>query len=488
MNLRKFALAAAMAAVAAPASALVPPPLGADVIDLELDISGASASDQFILGLLEDELCQAGTIDRFDGASGNHFAVACTVPAANVPNLSGNLNVLFRKRSEGGSAIGVGPVCDETAVTMLRVGTNCSETAPNSGQWDCADTNIAANRVSVVPDAGVSDVGPSEVKSEASTNCSVVKSVFGVIMGQPVTQKLRDALQAAQGLTVGSDTEADMPTLTSLDIVSAFTGPLQKWSQLQVNTGSGSVALTAAPGVTPPTPGFGEGDLVTLCRRVITSGTFASHAIKLEKDGCTVGALPILSFPNGGGDPANGPVVMPHNPGSSDVSRCLDALNDGRPNDVDPGFPFGSEWALGQQSTEKVPTSDSDDKNGYRFVKIDGNAPTIPNVAGGLYKFWVSSTIQYVDQATIGADRAALVDALAANAGNPQAVGGQIAVQPFGDGGSIALGVNGCDVEFNADGSVNTSLPCTPYTHAASGVTRNCVEQTLVPGKVAPLL
>ena len=58
---------------------------------------------------------------------------------------------------------------------------------------------------------GVSDVEPAFFTNNTS-NITAATS-YALIFGVPVSLNVRNAMQAQQGLTVGSDTEANMPSL-----------------------------------------------------------------------------------------------------------------------------------------------------------------------------------------------------------------------------------------------------------------------------------
>src|SRR5690606_32445684 len=75
------------------------------------------------------------------------------------------------------------------------------------------------------------------------------------------------------------------------------------------------------------------------------------------------------------GAPADGPVIH-ENQGSGDVDNCMNHLAD------------AGKWAVGVSSLER-----GSDK--FRFVAVDGVAPTLANVAANKYWDWAGSTLQY---------------------------------------------------------------------------------------------
>ena len=511
MQLRKFAAGSALAAVVTPAFALNPSDLGEG--DIVIDIAGASATENFIVATARTDLCVLGDDHLYLGESEDQLAVFCTMgpdpdPASTaspngVPGLAANVQVLIRKRSDNGSGEGVGPVCDQTGLSFMKIdATQCTLVSgnPTQGEYSCEDTDDAVGRdLGVIPDAGVSDVGPTEVKELPSSNCQVVLPTIATIFGQPVTTSLRDALQAAQGLTIGSDSEADMPSLSEPALKSLWKGEVQDWNQFSIkdtnnvdsNAATTSLGLVdfvtaynAANGTSIPVPSETR---VSICRRVNSSGTFATTAIKLIAQDCEIGAGSIVPF----GDfflDFTGPLVQPLQGGSSDMAACLTDLNnnavvsgeDNFGNATDNSTLGGSIWGIGQQSTERVPTAASASSNGYRFIKINGVSPRQENAANGSYPLWVSSTFQWLSNSNFSADERAVLNALSSQAGTPAQTGdtsGAAAdrngIHPWGVAGVAALGANGCEVALDSAGAYDDTLPCIPYTHTV-GQTRNC--------------
>lgn len=461
MKLKK-ALWAVPCAFAFAGSAHALPPT--DTPDFEIWISGASASDGFIENLL-GSLCDAGTLDIFRDDSSNpgraQRAFFCNIDEAQVPGLTADSPaVLIHKRSAGGSALGVRPVCDkvpaggiEAPIDFLEIDGDCTNAGGN--EWLCPPDQLVQRH----PDAGVSDVGPSEFAAGLeSNNCDTVASSFGLVFGTPVNSRLRDALQSAQGLTVGSDTAADMPSLTIQQIRSLFVGNIPTWDRLQYG---GAGLNTFASGLTD--------NRVVVCRRVPTSGTQTQSQLVLLGSGCTAGALAPLGAP---GNVFSGPIVT-ENSGSGDVELCLQAAQD------------AGQMAIGVQSTER----NADEAFDYRFIRHNGVVPTIANAARGLYDDWVVSTVQYKFPFVDDGDRddiTAILDTLIADAANPTEVAaanaGSDSGHDWGQGGSLALAENGC----SPDATFVESNPCTPYTRSPGGTPNNCTGPYLLDTEVSP--
>ncbi|MEL7447962.1 MAG: hypothetical protein AAFN78_02065 [Pseudomonadota bacterium] len=448
--------------------------------DYEIWISGASASDGFI-GELLTELCVDGTLDTYFDDSSNpgraQRAFFCTIDETQI---TGGLDVaqpdvLIHKRSAGGSALGVRPVCDkltggagnEDPIDFLQIDTDCVFDN-GTGAYLCPPDQL----VQVHPDAGVSDVGPGEFTDGLqSSNCDVTNSSFGLVFGILANLRLRDALQSAQGLNVGSDAAADVPSLSTSQIRSILVGNVPTWDRLTFN---GQGLNTYAQGLVSNT--------VNVCRRVPTSGTQTQSQLVLLGSGCIAGALGPAGAP---GNPFTGPVVV-ENSGSGDVELCMQAVEDGGTVDnVGGSTTFQPGMAIGVQSTEK----NGDEAFDYRHIRIDGVLPTINNAAKGLYQDWVVSTVQwkfpFVDDGNRD-DIVAILDQIVRDAANPAAVASANTnadfVHDWGQGGALALAENGCSTDTTFD----IGNPCTPYTRSPGGTPNNCTGPYLLDSESSP--
>jgi ABC-type phosphate transport system substrate-binding protein len=446
--------------------------------DLEIFMSGASAQDKGIAALFQD-LCVTGSLDVYkdDGAKPGkaHSAYFCTVDNAKVPGLAATSpKVLFHKRSKGGSAQGVNPVIDELAIDAMAINnSNCTETSAGSQDWRCTISN-PGDLTAVVSDAGVSDVNPEmfvgqntpagndPVDSTAVAQKMEVRSAAALVFGVPVTTSLRNALQEAQfgvaDACVGAETEACMPSMSKHQIASIISGQLKSWSAFKVaGTPLTSVATTL------PTD-----TKVTYCRRVNGSGTQAQKNAKYLNYPSRAGALAPKAAP---GNPFTGPVVI-ENSGSGDVSLCLNDFNNGT-NTSTQNAAGKTAWAVGVQSTEK----NADLGDDFRFIKIDGVAPTVENAANGKYVDWVELTYQWRKPVFNGptGDKLTIIEQIANNAGAPGIIASKLNtsyVHPWGQGGYLAVSTNGHTPAAN--GILDLANPVTPYSHAVGGSLDNC--------------
>ncbi len=499
MKLRKLHVAVAMAlgaGISGHASALSLPVNTANT--LEVRVSGASAQDTGVFNMMR-RICSNGTLDVYTNQTntsasypfvGNQALYLCT----NNTNTSFGItglgtafsNVALYKSSVGGSGTGVQPVNNSVATAFL-IGTNtatalgCSNTASPISVAATTDTSsntvLGSARVflncsatqNVVPDAGFSDVEPPLFDSNpANTNNLAVNSANGVIFGIPVTLNLYRALQTAQGLTTDDDA-SHMPSLSKLQIAGVLNGAITSWANLETPTG-GSLGLSD--------------NTVYLARRVDTSGTQKFAGIYFLNNPCYAGSDFVISTPATTSCTApTGTVFL--GSGSSDVKNCLNALN------------TGGRAGLGLLSTEFPPKS----TDGYRFVKVNGKAPSLVNAANALYDYVAEQTIQWRSTTNpLTGTKLTFMQGVVAKIGDPvvvSAIDGPL-VLPISDGvsgtfnaGLMSLFTNGYTPNDPATSSGLTNSvvlanPVIPSSKAVSGSPQNCsTPQVIFPVSVS---
>ncbi len=462
-------------------------------------ISGASAPRAFIENLfvnpavpVANRICDPNKPvwkfkDSGNGKSQN--AYLCEMDTGN-PSLAGiasvKPNLLIYKRNAGGSAQGVSPLLSQDpadvvspTIEFLDISTGCSLVTPATvgtlGQVKCSSTQQA------VPDAGVSDVDPIQFRaqntpagfspiSQADLSKLTVKGTVALTFGVPVTTDMRNGLQEAQfGVgdpCVGSDTEACMPSLSRNQLANIFAGRINNWDQLRV----GGVKVFSNASATYK--GFGPvASRVHICRRVNGSGTQAQMGINIMNTPCSEAAVTPATDNTGLNEFA--PVAQVHEmSGSGDLTDCLAALDTGAigvttgkmGNGTFFNNSYGKRWAIGLQALEKKSPN-------FRFIKIDGVAPTLANVASGKYLDWAEQTWQYNTARMTDASRVdtkTIVDALIASAGEPTVVGEINKKFVHGFHGLQETGFLANPNAFSplADGTVDLTRPVNPYTHA----------------------
>jgi hypothetical protein len=456
-------------------------------VQYHVKMSGATAQDRN-LGQLFADLCVPGSLDEyFDGptgnAGGNHRAYFCKIDSSKVTGLSSsNPNVLFSKTSTtktaggniGGSGIGVNPVLLKLPVDVMSINNgNCVAPVTGENYWRCRITQ-PGDVSQIVPDAGISDVNPSlfigantptgvsPVDAAQASRLLTVKSGGALVFNTPVTTQLRNALQRAQIAAgnlatdcAGKETEACMPSLTKAQIASLMTGAVANWEGVKI----GGRSLTE----------FAEGSTtdskVYICRRTNGSGTGATINAKVLDVPCSVAAANPLETSND----LIGPVVR-LNAGSGNVDSCLADLNDGT-NTGGQNAAAVKAWAIGVQSTER----NANNKLNYRYIKVDGFAPTLENAASNKYGIVAEVTYQWLKTGGPTGDIAKIIARVATDAGKPSIVAKNNASYKYtwGQAGYLAVASEGWAV---TPGPFDINNPVWAYTHVdpQTGILDNC--------------
>jgi hypothetical protein len=449
MKLNKISLgvAAVIGLLSAPAHALLASSytnaseFAGDTLNIRM--SGATAQDPGVLAATL-RFCTAGSMTAY--SISNNFVYFCTINTATLTGVTARgtpsvapTKLALYKYSVGGSGSGVGFVNDATAIPFLdltKLATSCTAaslsatadadgTATNLSTYQAfactaASTSVTTNALSYI---GISDVEPAFFGAPSSYSKLSSAGLASVIFGVPVTKNAYNALQAAQGLTVGSMTEANMPSLSQAQVTSMYTQEGQTWAGL---TGT---EVNAAD------------DTIYVARRANSSGTQKTYEALIARTvNGTLGARncqsDVESFVSGAdaldnnavNNTCDGSNIVVNGSGSGQVAACLNKHND------------AGRGAVGVMTTEtKVSTSTK-----FAFAKISGVAPTQANVAAGKYAQYSDAAINLRTGATsptasannysnfVTKFKAAFADGAIINVING-------APQPFGAAGVIAL-------------------------------------------------
>lgn len=475
-----YVVAAALAASAGSAFALAP----SATINLTVNISGSSAQDgaleQMFL-LTAADVCASGTADvfRFDS---NHRITTCKLAsAAPVPTALQGLNVALRKSSVGGSGSGVQFVADGDGVQQVSL-TDAAFLACGSGGGIHA-CGTASTFDNPAPDAGISDEEPALFGATSAQLANLsAESQAGVIFGIPVTLNLRNALQAAQGLTVGSETEANMPSLSKPLITGIFSGLITDWSQV---LDKNLQPLTTSSLVSGAGLSFPAHTSVYIDRRVDSSGTQHGARVYFLNDPCTPGFLQptgVLQFvtPTDGTSATSGGTCNPTagtvdaGSGSGNVATCMDLNN------------TDNNWAIGIEGVDVEPVIGTD---GYRFIKVGGVAPDLLNVEEGRYDYYMENSIQWRQGPGLvtGAPAPtgnvlAMVNLVASQESSPSVIAAIDGVfllnqSPGAYTGFMALPTVGTNAPTIPSPNTNAGVlanPVATYTKSPTGITNNC--------------
>lgn len=451
---------------------------GATVVRL----SGASAQDLGLRNVLR-RLCLPGTMTQYNISNQN--AYVCKPNTSQVSGINGNLVVY--KTSVGGSGTGVGPVASAQNLEFLDIPTmfagNMAAFCPNApivtpataavapdtiGLPEFRRVNCAANapRSNGVADAGLSDTEPALLGATATQIAALnSRGTNQLVFGIPVTLTMYRGLQLAQGLGQ-DDTAANVPSLSRAQIANIFTGAIVDASQLTDPAGN---PLPAQP--------------LVVSRRVSTSGSQSITEVFFLNGRCTPTAQAFSAGDAeyrtdadafaGCRDAVLTDPFHARNSGTTQVWQCLK------------GADVSGRWGIGNISTETVPSLTASDGQ-FRYIKVDGYAPTILNAALGKYLFVAEQSMQWLNSFTevsAGA-RFRVANYVRTNLGNPvviQSVNGDFN-QLFGQAGLLGVpdGVTNFPPAAPLTEAAMIATPVNTWSKSFSGALSNCQAPTIV--------
>lgn len=476
-------------------------------------MSGATAHDAGLLLLLRNStpgavICKPNTLDVYITASKNDALYFCT---GGVNSGANNKRLAIFKESDGGSGVGVGPlvraqetlsISDGTTITRnwLDVGdatvrASVGVSKPASGSFAAYKEHAGMPSTAVTTvgsvDVGISDIEPArfaQIYNPAITAAELkalqINGISGVIFGVPVTKSIYQRLQALQFATTNvchpsnagygsitdtasnASSEACMPSLNKDQVSAMYTGSLTTWDKIKSAINNTETVASVAP----------YGALVDaniyVQRRFATSGTQRSFEVYFADTGCVVGAPKFLSKTI---------ARITENSGTNNVISGLNADE------------LAGRGSIGILTTEKVPNS----SDGWRFVKLNGAAPSLLNVVKGTYDLYFESTIQWRKVPVgglpiIAADKRAVAIAIVNQLGNPSVVS-TLNVSfnhPFGRAGLVGNAIKNRlrapTTPFVASGANPSNAsdvyvrPIASSTRGPNGVPNACLNPTKV--------
>lgn len=416
MKLKALAIALSALSVNSFAAGLAP----TGNFDITYRMAGSSAMDNHLFYTVLKNICGTNisvlnppSTSSTPHKLGNYFGVACTAKTtaqdADIDSNVSGKNILWLKRSAGGSAYGVNTLTTAAPSAFAQLdpttctanGTYTPPTVILGGA--SVDAYTCTNGSGTfTQDGGIADIHPSGffgsntpagfsdvVAGDVSTYLGSPKGSFGAIFGIVVSKNLRDALQLAQygANCVNNETEACMPSMSRTALASIFTASNNNWNQFYLSSGpNAGTQLTAVAGVSPP-----ASTNIRVCRRANGSGTQAILNTFLLKSPHSSAALSPAA-----GNTAN----IVQGSGSSDVINCIKSWNNGASASIATDLGTGTVtvnstnavgWAIGVSGLEKADPT-------MRFIKVDGFAPTAKNVHAGTYTFYAEGVFtQRVD-------------------------------------------------------------------------------------------
>jgi len=372
-------------------------------------LAGSSAVDLAVEKFIANS-CLPSTLDayRTDAGGKTYYLWTCETnnSAPNFVLSSANTKIAIHKNTNS-STDGVTAVAAATPLAYLQVAdlnTSASQcavsptviaatsTIPQYNRFNCGTTagNSGVGTANVAPRFGFSDSEPKQFNASVASQLTSAYPLT-IVFGIPVTANVRNALQTAQGLTAGDETEAGMPSLTSAQITQIYTGAYSSWSNLGINVGADNAIYTV--------------------RRSNGSGTTRAFDATFVTDFCIPGATAIASattlvtstISSQCNSAANGGTAKLQAGTSDDVAACLNSFQSN-----------GSVGAIGYLSTDYTPAT----ADGYRWIKVDGNAPKLLNVVDGKWKDWSEEALNYVKANALTGDDASFYATIKATSAN----------------------------------------------------------------------
>ena len=464
-NLFKLGGIAGAVAAAFSGQALALAPSAFDGTTIQVYVGGASAQDKGLVSLAT-RLCTVGSMDFFQSGS-NQRAIFCTPNTTQLPGLSSTKLVIY-KDSEGGSGNGVGPVADSTALNFMDMATIkttpaiCTAGAavpsvapiapdtiglPGYNTWSCTSASIIAG--AHAPDGGLSDVEPALLGATPAQLAKLdVAGANQLIFAIPVTKGLRNALQTAQGLSSGVDDEANMPSLTKGQIAALFTGQISTWDGLASTSG------------TPLTNPDEVANLVYLTRRPNSSGTETMTRVHFLNAICASGVHDMIGNTSADANAVCGTQALFTGSGSGDVANCLNTLD---------GL---KKWGIGLLTTEIVPAAGF----GFRFIKINGKAPTQLNMAESQYQYFSEQSMQFRKALSSASDQFKVLSPIRTKLSDPVVIRAlnESFVQAYGQAGLMATPLNAVPPALPYTAASLLATPVNTSTKSGLGFLNNC--------------
>ena len=412
MKIQKISMAVA-AAIAMSQSAFALDPTATAAAEVQLTVSGASASRDAFGALMANTVCASGfSILRASPTTGQDFrAYSCTLASLEALGSAAGKTAVVYYRSEGGSAWGPVPVAFGTSIKRLEVttagcnGTSSTLSLPGVAaavqQYTCAvsgyniDTDAFGSGALVndTTDLGVADEEP-KMYGAPNFPTSTVFNGIPASARQPGLNAINGGARVAFGQTFGVSVNTSNagspffgatvpPTLSKQAIAGIFNGTYTNWNQVPTATGAKVTTSNVA---------------IKLCRREPGSGTQVAanqFFLGVPQCGATLGAFRTDGTDNdtilGGGLAGDTDGVIERGT-SSDLNTCV------------ANFAGGIGLTV---ANSLVPGT------GTILVAIDGSVPTTrprEAAASGQYPFSYELTFQVASSAT--GDVAALANGL----------------------------------------------------------------------------
>lgn len=471
-------------------------------------------------------------VDPTTGAVGGRWSAYYFTGNSNLGAGLAGKKILLEKRSYGAAGYGVVPLVANIALEHLKVvGQPQSDWDANgTQQWKKTidGTNASKYLIKKVSDAGFLGVDPdillkpgtvnyplpvNEVgtgipepgwpltikgipKPGNNPNPFIVVPTGGLVYGVAVTLDLYKALQAAEkragilpsSVVVGNYDEASLPNLNRNVLASLLSGRIGAWEQIKFVDKTDNVAKTLLdPAI------LGDAGITEPYKESTTGSNFTPIAVGIRNNGAAVGAVAYAKFLNYPSTPsAFAPAVKTANNavdedaslpivktpgGTSDTGNLLKDWQNGTNvtgyNNVVDGQAFAKRWGIAINTADRNSSVTATGTGGdpWRYIKIDGYAPTIENVAAGTYPHWAEGSVIYRSSRgdSQWALKTKLLKTFADDLGSPSVANDVNTTQAWGKTGIFATTADARG--FSVKVPFDVTNPVVPLSHNNGGST-----------------
>jgi len=462
------------------------------------------------------------------GSVGTRFTAYYFIGNDNLGAGLAGKKILLEKRAVGSSGYGVVPLIANISLEHLNVlstkAADWTTDAKNTKAWTATigSENASKYLFKRASDAGFSANDPDLLLKPKTVNYPeqvkelisgkveskwplTLKSVptkgnaaftvvptGGTVYGVGVTLDLYKVLQAAQkragtlpsSVQIGSYSESDMPNLNRNVVGSLLAGKIGAWEQFKIvdKTDGDKVkslldkSILDDADVSVPTKESTTGENLTpvaLATRnngaaaiVVAYAKFLNYPTTANaippalpvKDNAVVedASLPIVKTPRSLAD--SGTILNDWQNGTNTLGF----------NNVVEGTGFAKRWGLAFNSVDRNTSVKADGTGGdpWRYIKIDGYAPTLENVAAGVYPIWTEGAALYQTKKASDSQwevKTKLLRALTDNWSSPAVIGAFTSTQAWGKTGAFVTSADPrgfvTAIPFDANN------PVVPFTH-----------------------
>lgn len=503
--------------------------------DLVVYGSGGPALDAAFAKIVENTLAEANSVDTFSdvsatGTLGGRWQAFYFTGKANLGALLAGKKIVFEKRTYGSGGYGVVPLLAHNGAGLPIEHLNI--TGLPASAWDADGSsgrkwkkvlngsNASTYLLKTVSDVGFLALDPNALLKPATENYTeqvkelisgdfeadwpldlnktpdtfTIINTGGYVYGIEVTEDLYRVLQAAQkisgtlsaDISVGHYTDAAMPSLSRNFLASIFAGKVSNWEQIKIVDKTTGTALP----LTDPSILSAAG----VSAQPLNKDGITPIGIGRRNKGATSGAVAyarLLGYPatprshppaaNTVSDDVDAPIVKSPTSLTATNNLLIDWQSGTNVSGLNPTST--KLWGIAISGGDRDPGASAQGTGGkpWRYIKIDGAAPTIENVAAGNYPFWAEGTVLYRTENPADAlwsSKTALLKNFAEDMGSPSLAKQVNTTLTFGVSGMFATSKDPRGFQVSVPFDPNN--PVVALSHACVGTT-NSISSAIVP-------